>query len=187
MMEAVTTTATAAAVRHRRTQAARLLADSPVRAGLSWSDLSATPDWATQDRETLDRFACATGTRAHAASLKRCIDGRMLVRLRERLGPAALKALLSDEPDVGATALLEPMAIDAASLEQLVDSTGRDWLLASIEQSGLRDALRTRLWPDAGPLLRAIHVGAAESVVRTALAACALCDAEQPDEMRSAA
>lgn len=186
-MEAVTTTASAAAVRHRRAQASRLLADSPHREGLSWSDLSVIPDWAMQDRETLDRFACATGTRAHATSLKRCIDGRTLVRLHERLGPVALKALLSDEPDVGATALLEPIDIDAASLEQLVDSTGRDWLLASIEQPGLRDALRTRLWPDAGPLLRAIHVGAAASVVRTALVACGLCDEKQPEEMRIAA
>jgi hypothetical protein len=188
-MQAVTT-ATAAPARHRRTQAATLLAEGAQRGLLSWSDLAALPEWATLDAAALHRLACAAGTRAHAASLKRCIDARMLVRVRELLGAQALKSLLVDAPEPGAASLLEPVELDAASLERLVESTGRDWLLASVEQPVLRDALRERLWPDAGPTLRAIHAGAAAPVVRAALMACAAASAaaantDQPAEQRS--
>ena len=170
---------TAAAARRHRARAAGLLADSPLRAQFSWIDLCAVPPWATWERDRLDRLACASGTHAHAASLRHCIDGRILLRLRERLGDAALTALLDHESAVGAAPLLQPMDLDAESLERLADSTGRDWLLASIAHGLLRDALRERLWADAGPVLRAINTEAAAQVVHIALHACAL-DAQTP-------
>jgi len=156
-------------IRRRRARAAALLAAASNRARLGWPELAALPDWAMLPRERLEAFARTTGAWAHAGSLRRCIDGRVLQQLRERIGEPALRALLA-APDIeGETmALLDASSLTAAELDRLLPCTGRDWLLASVESPALRDALRECLWPGAGPSLRAIHGETAAVTVRAA-------------------
>ncbi|HUG22602.1 hypothetical protein [Piscinibacter sp.] len=161
----------AASTRRRRACVADLLAAASNRSRLGWSDLTALPDWAMLPRERLDAFARTTGAWAHAGSLRRCIDGRVLQQWRERIGAAALQALL-DAPDseVETMALLDPCALTEPEIDRLLPCTGRDWLLAAVESPALRDGLRECLWPDAGPALRAIHGETAAGIVRAAAA-----------------
>jgi len=162
---------TAASLRQRRACAAGLLDAAADRSRLGWSELAALPDWAAQPRERLDAFARVVGAWAHAGSLRRCIDGRVLQQWRERIGAQALHALMAAPDSEGETmALLDPCALTEAELDRLLPSTGRDWLLASVESPALRNALRECLWPDAGPSLRAIHGETAAEIVRSAAA-----------------
>lgn len=155
--------------RARRSAAARWLAASPRRAELGWADLAAWPDWAALPPDRLQQLAFATGAWVHAESLRRCIDGRVLKHLRDRLGEAAMHSLMQapEEPQAAMPLLLGDL--DVPLLDTLLPAIGRDWLLASVASPLLRDALREQLWPAAGPAVRAINAGAAASAVAQAL------------------
>jgi hypothetical protein len=155
--------------RQQRAQAARLLAASPQRHAVNWTDLSLVPDWALGERATLDRLAQAVGVRAHAAALRRCIDGRVLKRLCAELGEPAMHALISDDDaEIAAMESLDPIELD---IDARLRDTGCDWLLASVESPVLREALRELLWPGAGPSLRALNAKSAQRLVASARAA----------------
>jgi hypothetical protein len=155
--------------RARRGAAARWLAASPRRAELAWADLAAWPGWADLPPDRLQQLAFAAGAWAHADTVRRCIDGRVLKHLRSRLGESALRSLMQppEEPQAAMPLLLGDL--DAALLDTLLPAIGRDWLLASVASPLLREALREQLWPAAGPALRAINGAAAASVVALAL------------------
>ena len=154
--------------RQRRHDAARLFAEAPQRERLGWDDLADLPDWAVWERDKLDRLAFACGTRAHGASLARCIDARVWKRLRKTLGNEPLAMLLSEDTEEGAAPLLDPADVDPDAMERLIGDTGRDWLLASVASPRLRDALRELLWPESGPALRAVNFAAATAAVQAA-------------------
>jgi hypothetical protein len=163
---------TASSTIRRRAQVARMLAASPRRGDIAWSDLALVPAWALAERATMDRLATAVGVRAHAAALRRCIDGRVLKHLCAVLGEPAMDALVGDDDaDTVGLESLDPIERD---LDARLQSAGRDWLLASIESPVLRDSLRQLLWPDAGPSLRALNAKSAARVVEAATSALQL-------------
>ncbi|RQP21265.1 hypothetical protein [Piscinibacter terrae] len=159
--------------RRHRTQAARLLAMSPRRRDIAWRDLALVPDWALGERTAVNRLAVAAGVRAHAAALRRCIDGRVLKHLCAQLGEPAMDALIGHDDADAATGMetLDPIEHD---IDARLLATGRDWLLASVESPVLRESLRELLWPDAGPGLRALNAKSAARVVEAARAALEL-------------
>ncbi len=156
--------------RARRGAAERWLAASPRRAELGWADLAAWPAWADFPPAALQQLAHATGARVHAEALRRCIDGRVLKHVRDRLGEGAMRSLM-DMPDEQPSAPLPLLLgeIDTALLDALLPAVGRDWLLASVASPVLREALREQLWPATGPQVRVINGAAAAAVVAAAM------------------
>jgi hypothetical protein len=139
--------------RVRRAGAARLLAATPGRAAVPWQDLSALPDWASWPAERLEALAWAAGAWRHAAALRRCIDGRVLAMLRERLGPHAAQQLsASTGCEEASQPASDPCRFEASSPAQIdtwLRNSGRSALLDGIPSDPLRSSLRAALWQQA--------------------------------------
>jgi len=153
----------AAALRRRRSAAARALAADARRVQVGWDDLAAWPDWAALDGEPLDALALKAGAWLHAGALQRCIAGALLQRARAHLGEAAFQRLMAT-PDEGGTALPE-----AAAFDDWLRAQGREALLASVASPVLRVVLREHHAPRSLPPLPALDHGRARRAVTEAL------------------
>lgn len=141
----------AAALRRRRTAAARALAADARRVQVAWDDLAAWPEWAALDADARDRLALKAGAWLHAGALQRCIAGALLQRTRAHLGEAAFQRLMAT-PDEDASAL----PADASAFDDWLLAQGREALLASVPSPVLRVVLREQHAPRSLPPLPAL-------------------------------
>jgi hypothetical protein len=138
-----------AAIRHRRSAAARLCIDFEARRELSWDALAAWPRWALPvelggPREKLDHMALRVGAHRYIAALRACIDGMLLQTASRLLGEEALEQLLQAPAIDGSCATLP--SVDA--LEAVWRDNGRAMLLTRIDDPVLREAVAHSLqWP----------------------------------------
>lgn len=147
---------TGAARRAARYRAARALLATEALPALDWEDLLHWPAWGGLRAAIVDHLALAAGAVAYADEWHRCIDGQVLKRLREQLGPAAFDGLLTapGAPD-DLRRQLPPWRTSAwtgardASWSQGLVTAGRDCLLAAVPPAALRDWLRQHHWPDS--------------------------------------
>lgn len=140
--------------RRRRARAAHVLAGAGSRSGVAWPELSQCPEWAERAFASdglRDTLTWAAGTWRNANALHRCIDGRVLGRVCERLGETAFAVLMQTPPESDRPVdaqLLETMNRTPQQLDAALAVSGREWLLASISSSSLRRCLREVCWPD---------------------------------------
>jgi hypothetical protein len=153
----------AAALRHRRTAAARALAADARRAQVAWEDLAAWPEWAGLDADWRDALALKAGAWLHAGALQRCIAGALLQRARSHLGDAAFQRLMAT-PDSDTSALPE-----AAAFDDWLRAQGLEALLASVPSAVLRVVLREHHAPRSLPPLPALDHARARHAVAEAL------------------
>jgi len=152
----------AAALRHRRTAAARALAADARRVQVSWEDLAAWPEWAGLDDERREALALKAGAWLHAGALQRCIAGALLQRARVHLGDAAFQRLMAtpDEPHTGLPG--------AAAFDDWLRAQGHEALLASVPSAVLRVVLREHHAPRSLPPLPALDHARARRAVAEA-------------------
>ncbi|MDO5626467.1 MAG: hypothetical protein Q4G71_17495, partial [Pseudomonadota bacterium] len=92
----------AAARRAERLAVAQALGDGPA---LTWAQLGACPPWLTLPADARELLCAHAGAWWLAASLRACIDGKRLARVRELLGEQSLTALLASPRAQRANAL----------------------------------------------------------------------------------
>ena len=159
--------ATAAGERALRYRAAAALAQAERRAQLAWNDLPAWPVWTESPAAERDAWLWRLGVYCEASALRRCIEGRVVRHLAERLGAAQLKHMLETAPDAGRsppeawTNRWDPPAADAAWI-----AAGRECALAAVPSAVLRVILRERLWPGTTPPVPAMNTALAQQAVR---------------------
>lgn len=156
----------AASLRAHRSRVAAMLAAGPERARFQWNELAQCPAWALEPMAQIDALAWGCGAWAHARELRRCIDGRVLAWVRERLGDAGFAALMDGPAVVASDIVADDMdaddmaadekagisawdgdSIDPADLNAVFMAAGREWLLATIDASAWRQYLRAQWWP----------------------------------------
>jgi len=152
-----------AALRHRRTAAARALAADARRAQVSWEDLAAWPEWASLDSDQRESLAIRAGAWLHAGALQRCIAGALLQRARFHLGEAGFQRLMTT-PDDHTGTLPEAATFDGWLLAQ-----GREAQLASVPSAVLRVVLREQHAPRSLPPLPALDHARARHALAEAM------------------
>jgi hypothetical protein len=135
----------------RRAIAAAHLAQAvgPAADTLGWEDLLSWPDWALTAPAAADALALHLAAWSQAEGLRRSIDGRVLQEAVRLLGPAALAAVLDTRDADGplrSAALPAPDQLAAAWCKR-----GRGLLLATVQGSGLQQAVAARLGWEAEP------------------------------------
>jgi hypothetical protein len=163
-----------AALRQRRTEAARALAADPRRAQVAWDDLAAWPDWATLDAGARDALALRAGAWLHAGALQRCIVGPVLQQVQALLGAPTFERLMA-HPEPMRQAASEATAAPAAdvlpapaALAAWLQAQGLEALLASVASPVLRVVLREQHAPHSLPPLPALDSARARRAVAEA-------------------
>lgn len=167
---------TAAGRRARRIAAAQLFSACPFRGDLEWSHFEHLPDWAALPPQAVANFEWVTGAWAHAYSLHRCIDGKILAAVRQRLGDGGMAALMK-AGETTAERQADNLQLDVSDyrpkdLDGVFSTTGREWLLASVTSPMLRRALRERFWPGTTEVVERVPgTASAQALVLTVIAA----------------